>query len=409
MRIVFKLAFRNIHRNIRRTLISMTAIGCGLAALLFHQSFVIGFQVSFVENSVRIHSGHIQIHKEGYQRQKKLELKIDEPEAVSELLDKTEGVEAYSQRVNFRGLVSSAENSGGVLAFGIEPENEMNVTRIFQKMKAGRYLSTGDDTSILIGTTLAEDLAVGLGDKVVIMTQAVDGSIGAELFRVRGLFETGNPQFDEGVVYVTKKAAQGLLEMGEAVTEFAIITEDRESVESAMGRLSAQPATRGLEVLSWKEISPHLVQLIDLQSSGLLIILAIVFFIVSIGVINTMLMSVMERIREFGVMLSLGTRPYLIVSLIITEAFYLGIMGLVFGSVLGFSAVYYFHVHGIDLSSYSEAMATLAPGEAVIYPMVSLKYTAISALAVMVTSLFASLYPAFKAARLTPVAAMRHV
>jgi ABC-type lipoprotein release transport system permease subunit len=401
--IILKMAWRNIRRNIRRTF--------GLSVLLFQQSFVKGFQGRLVENSVRHHTGHIQIHKQGYQKQKKVELMIEEHEAVGidGVLQGMDGVEAYSMRVNFRGLISSAENSGGVQVYGIEPEREKNVTVISQKVNKGEYLSTGDIGSALVGATLAEDLAVGLGDKVVLMTQAVDGSLSAELFRVRGIFESGSPQFDEAVIYVTIGAAQGLLEMGGGVTEFAVLAEDRAAVEPAFAELSARPETRGLEVLSWKEISPHLVQMIELENSGLFIVLAIIFTIVAIGVINTMLMSVMDRIKEFGVMLSLGTRPRHIVTLIIIEAFYLGILGLVFGLTFGFSVVYYFSVHGIDLSSFSDAMSSFIPGEAVIYTTFSPKYTVISSIAVMVTAIVASLYPAFKAARLKPVEALRYI
>jgi ABC-type lipoprotein release transport system permease subunit len=335
--IVFKIAWRNIWRNLRRTLITVSAIGFGLSVLLFHQSFVTGFQGVFIENSVRLHTGHIQIHREGYQRQKKVELVIEEQEALEAeaILEGIDGVEAYSMRVNFRGLISSAENSSGVQIFGIEPEREGEVTLISRKMRVGEYLSPDDDDSIILGRTLADDLAVGLGDKVVIMTQALDGSLGAELFRVRGLFESGSPQFDEAVVYVTKGAAQGILEMGAGVNEVAVLVEDGDVVEGISEKLKGATAGSGLEVLSWLEISPQIAQTLELQGSGLLIVLAIIFAIVALGVINTMLMSVMERIREFGVMLSLGTRPRHIVTIIITEAFCLGVLGLLFGVFRG--------------------------------------------------------------------------
>jgi ABC-type lipoprotein release transport system permease subunit len=334
---------------------------------------------------------------------------IEDPGRVERALEGVKGVGAYSIRVNLRGLLSSAENSGGVQVFGIEPEREKHVTLISEKIKAGEYLAPGDTRGVLIGTTLSEDLESGLGDKLVLMTQALDGSLSAELFRVRGIFESGSPQFDEAVIYITKEAAQALVEMGDSVTEFAVIAVDSDAVEGAVAELLNRPETQGLEVLSWKELSPHLVQMMEMENTGLFIVLAIIFTIVAIGVINTMLMSVMDRIKEFGVMLSLGTRPRHIVTIIITEAFFLGILGLAFGLVLGFSIVYYYSLYGIDLSSFSEALSTVVPGETVIYPAFSPVYTVISSIAVLVTAIAASLYPAYKACRLKPVEALRYI
>lgn len=406
---ILRMAWRNIGRNLRRSLITISATGFGLSVLLFQQSFVAGFQNRMLENSVRLHTGHIQIHKAGYQRQKKVELMIDEPSPIDDEIRKIKGVVAYSQRVNFRGLVSSAENSGGVQVFGIEPERERGITLIAGKMKDGEYLSNGDDKSILLGEALSEDLGIGVGDKVVLMAQAVDGSLSAELFKIKGIFEAGSPVFEEGVAYVTKEAAQRMLVMEMAITEFIILVYDKDAVEPVLRQLRERPVLSGLEVLSWQDISPQLVQVIELQGSALLIVLSIVFMIVALGVVNTLLMSVMERVREFGIMMSLGTKPLHIISLIITEAFYLGILGLIFGVVFGFSVVFYFSMTGIDLSGFAEATANFLPAEKVIYPTFNPRFTVISSIAVILTTLLSAPHPAFKAARLKPVEALRYV
>lgn len=406
--ITLRMAWRNIGRNLRRSLITVSAIGFGLSVLLFQQSFVTGFQNLMVDNSVRLHTGHIQIHRAGYHKQKKVELKIDNPEQIDSLLATTPRIVAYSQRVNFRGLISSAENSGGVQIFGIEPDREKRITLISKKIMEGNYLSSGDDRAVLIGSNLSEDLGVGLEDKVVLMTQALDGSLSAELYRIKGIFRTGSPVFDEGVAYITKQDAQKILEMGKSINEFAIIVKDREAVEPVLHKLREEPLLSGMEVLSWKDISPQIVQVIELQGSALLIVLAIVFLIVALGVVNTLLMSVMERTREFGIMMSIGTKPARIIYLIITEAFILGILGLVFGIILGFSVVLYFSITGIDLTAFAEATSNFLPAEKVIYPTFNPRFTVISSVAVMITALMAAVYPAFKASKLKPVDALRH-
>ena len=406
--IILKMAWRNIGRNRRRSLLTISAIGLGLAVLLFHQSLVTGFQKKMIENSVRLHSGHIQIHREGYQRHKKVELMIKDPSSVASVLKGMKGV-VFSKRVNFRGLVSSAENSSGIQVYGVDPDREERITVIRRKILEGGYLSGGDRRAILIGDMLAEDLGVGVGDKVVIMTQAVDGSLSAELFRVKGIFRTGSPIFDEGVGYITTKAAQDLLGMDGAVSEFVVLLEEGADLDGIMRALRASPALKGLEVLSWKDLSPRLVQIIELQSAVLLIILIVIFSIVALGIVNTLLMSVMERVREFGIMMALGARPSHVVSLVLVEAFYLGILGLVAGVIIGFSVVYYFSAEGIDLSAFSEATATLLPVEKVIYPAFNPRFTAISSAAVVITSLLTSVYPAMRAARLKPAEALRHV
>lgn len=402
------MAWRNIWRHWRRSAITIVAIGAGLGVLIFHQSLVIGFQQRIVENSVSMHSGHIQIHLDGYHDKKKPEIMIDDPALIVDLVSTMDGVAAYGQRVNFRGLISSAENSAGVQIFGVEPSREMELTSISGKLIEGVYLEDGDDWGILIGEGLAEDIESGVGDKLVMMIQALDGSIGAELFRVKGIFDTGTP-FDDSVVYVTVGAAQNILVMGSAVTEVAIKVKEWDGLDPVVAALRANPATEGMEVLDWKEISPEVVQIIELQGAALLIILVIVFSIVALGVINTMLMSVMERTREFGVMMALGTKPGQIVALIVIEAFFLGTLGLLFGFTGGFSAAWYFSIHGIDLSSFTEALEGYMPGELVMYTTFSLKYTVISAVAVMLTSLLSSLYPAYRAARLRPVEAIRYI
>lgn len=382
-----------------------------------------------VETTVRLHTGHLQIHGQGFLKRNAIETMIKNPGPVEEALGAMEDVVSFSPRVVLKGLASTAENSIGVKVYGIEPEAESRVTMISQKIIKGRYLASGDTRAAVIGIELAEDLEAEIGSKVVIMAQSLDGTLGAELVRVRGIFRTGSPSFDRAIVYVMIDDAKRLLGIGDAVHEFAVIAgaggsaaggsggvggfgvraSGLESVDTIKERLLARPDFEGLEVVDWKEITPMLVQMMEAKRVGLMIVLAIVFAIVALGIVNTMLMAVMERIKEFGLMKSLGARPVHLVALILTEAFFLGLLGLVFGLTLGFSVVYYFSVYGIDLTSFSDALSNLLPGEAVMYPGFSPRYTVISSIAIVIISVVASIYPAVKAARLRPVDALRHI
>ena len=291
---------------------------------------------------------------------------------------------------------------------GIVPQAERSVTTIGRAVIAGRFLDEGMSRPILIGERLSQSLGARLNDKVVLMVQAADGSMGAQLFRVAGIFRSGSPELDRGVVYLLRKDAQSLFSLAGGTTEAALLLESSESVAEAQRFLSTQLAGAPVEILPWYVVEPFLRQFIELDDAFFYIIVLILFIVISVGILNTVMMSVFERVREFGVMMALGTRPRQVVRLVVQEAAVLALMGAALGALLGSVSLIVFAHTGIDLSRYAGASA-LGITTTVIHPELTSRNLIFSDLSVVAVVLLVAFYPAFKAARLRPVEAIRHI
>jgi ABC-type lipoprotein release transport system permease subunit len=268
----------------------------------------------------------------------------------------------------------------------------------------------GRGKEALIGVKMQKTLNVALGDKMVLMAQAADGTLGNELYSVAGVFRTGSDALDRSLVLLHIVNAQELVALSERVTEYTLLLDDFAHVDGTAATLRAAPEFADLEVHTWAQLSPDLVAMLEIDQASILYIMAIVFSIVALGIMNTMLMSIFERTREFGIMMALGTRPLQIVWLVVLEAVLLGVVAVVFGAVVGSGLTWYYSVYGIDLREYMDSMefAGLA-----IEPILRTKLTAWivvkSAIIVFSITVAVSFYPAIKAARLKPVEAIHYV
>ena len=401
-----KLAWRNVFRNVRRTLITLSAVTFGLAAMIVFFGFTDGFHAQWVENTVRVYTGHIQIYSKGYHDDPQLANSIADLDRVLKEVEKEPSLDTYTYRVEIQGLVSTAENSYGVLIRGIDPEREVGITALRDRIIRGRYLEEGDERGILIGYRLADRLNAEVGDKIVLMVQAADGSISADLFRLRGVFRMGAVEMDSAIVVIGLEAAQRLAALEDRVTEIAIMVKRPSDVIPAAQRLKERLEPMGYEVYTWQDLMPALKEMIDLDNVFMYIILLIVLVVVSLGILNTMLMSILERVREFGIMMAMGTKPYQIVILVVMESFLLGLWGTVMGAALGISANYLISLRGFDLSRWSGAMELFATLNPVIYPETNPSNVLWSCAMVLITTLVVSIYPAIRAARLRPVEAI---
>jgi len=405
----FCMAWRNVWRNKRRSLLTVTAITLGLAFNIFMRGIGDGFHEQMVDNSVRAEIGHIEVHRVGYHSDPGLNKMLPDPERVTRAIQSLPDLRGYSMRILGGGLASTADNSSGVEVLGVDPVQERTVTTIQNAMVQGNYLSNEMQRSILIGDKLAAHLKVGLSDKVVLMVQAADGSMGAQLFRVVGIFRSGAPEMDNGVVFVLRSDAANLFSMGDRISEAAILLGTSHHVAADLQTLKNALAGQPVEVLPWWQVEPFLQQFITLDDAFFYIIVLILFVVISIGILNTIMMSIFERVREFGVMMALGTKPRQIVLLVVEEACALGLVGLAAGSFLGAAATLYFAKVGINLSSFSEGAAAIGITSSRVYPELSAANLLYSNFAVLVVVLLVSLYPAVHASALRPVEAIRHV
>lgn len=359
-----------------------------------------------VENYTDLFSGHIQIHRAGFQKKISLDLSILPNPKIEEILLHAPSVLSHSRRIKDYALISSAEASSGILLIGVDPEKEKSVTRLHKRIRQGEFLSPLNNDSILIGKDLAETLNVTLGDKVVLMSQGSDGSLAAASYRVYGLLDTGAEEIDRSIALITLKAAQELLVLDDKFSEFAIRTKSIFAIDETAKSLKNQLALEDFEVLTWKEISPIIKQWLEFDRAFSNVILFIVLIVVAAGILNTMLMSVLERIKEFGIMLALGTKRSQIVLMVAIESFFLGIIGVAAGTAGGLALSKYFGSFGIDLSKFSQALESYYTGS-VIYPRIFIGYVFLWSGIVLLVCVAASLYPAHKAANLKPVEAIR--
>ena len=268
-----KMAWRNIWRNPRRTLLTIAAIAFACLTLVFMLSFQFGSYETMINASVKIHTGHLQIQAKGYQDKKSMRLVVSDPERFGTVLEGMDGVEAYTFRANAFSLVSSKTRTYGVMVVGIDPHAEARVSRLKKLIRKGTYLSKGDKEGAIVGRLLAKNLKVDLGEELTMVGQGHDGSIAATVFRVRGIYSSGMDEFDRSAVHITLENFQDVFAMGRAVHEVVVIGRTLDKVPGIKRSLEKhiERFNRPLVVLDWQELMPGLIEGIKLDLvSGLI-------------------------------------------------------------------------------------------------------------------------------------------
>jgi ABC-type lipoprotein release transport system permease subunit len=408
---LLKMAIRNLWRNKRRTLITSAAVALGLAMLIFSSGFADGAHGQMIEAGVQSMAGHVVIQGEGYQKKQQSDIVVPDSPAVARRLAQVLPDARIVQRVFLQGLLTSPSGSVGVGISAVEPVVEAEVNDIDDKLVQGEYLADDDAKAIILGKALAKTLDVGLGDKVVLMTQHA-GEIESQLFRVRGVFEVGIDEIDGFYAQIPLSAAQELLGLGHDVTQVSAHIDSYRDTRAATAQVrQAMGDVQGIEVLTWFQAMPDLYEWVLLDEGGMYVMLLIVVIVVALGIVNTVLMSVLERLREFGVMLSLGATPRKLSALVMTEAAALGLFATLLGLALGVAFNASWAGSGLDMTQMAGAESMEAAGVAFdmhIYPDLSaIKTSVFCALAFLMTVL-AAIYPAIKAATLKPIECLQH-
>ncbi|MBI5241463.1 MAG: ABC transporter permease [Elusimicrobia bacterium] len=404
---MLRLAWRNVCRNLRRSLITVASMACGLAAIMFGQSMIKSVQRQLIEKATSSITGHLQVQNRSIKEYKFPDKYIDDPAPVEAVLARQAGVRAFGKRINVTGLVSSPAGSVGAMICAVEPEKEKEITTISSYLTQGRYLGTSDHEAVM-GDKIAQRLDLRLGEKVVLMAQADDGSMGAEAFRVVGIYHTGSTTFDGQFIYVPLAGGQALLATGRKVNQIVVRLDDIGLAERTRQELMEKLGNRPVQVLRWLDIDHEIVAIQTFQNAILDIVLLIVFAIVALGVLNTLLMSLFERVREFGVLMAIGARPRWVMKLVLAESVILGFVGTLLGLALGCTLITYYGKAGLHLA-VGDALSYFLPFPKVIYLRFAWMSHWRALLAVLVVSILAALPPALRACRLNPSEALRHV
>lgn len=406
--LMVRLAARGIGRNPHRTALTVSASAFGVAAFVFIASLAQGYLRELVENSTGYVTGHLQVQHPGFRTEMDPANSLADVGALLEAVRRLPGVAAAAPRVQTLALASSAGQSQNFMLTGIEPAAEREVSFMHRAVRSGQPLQAGGDRDIVLGDRLAEKLGLRLGDKLVVMVQSLDGSVGSAAYRVSGLFDTGSDAFDARLGYITLAAAQALLGMPGRVSAVAVRLDDVEAVEAGQAAIAAVLPPGQAVAVGWRSLLPELDQMIEYLRVVLNLITGIVLAVVAIGVMNSLLMSVMERTRELGIMMALGTRPRDIVLLVVYESLVLAAAGIAAGLAVGIPFVHWLHRTGMDLSAYAKDLQSIPGLTGIVHPVFVPATLVQPALFLLVLSVLAALYPAWRAARLRPTEAIHH-
>ena len=403
------IAARNLLRNPRRSLIGIGGTASGILGFVFMLGFFDGFFEQTIENSTRYLTGHVQLERSGFRQDLAPELSIDQPQMLLEQLRRAPGVAAAAPRVQTQALASTAAKSEGIVLIGIDPPSERGVTFIDRTIVQGKALAAGAGREVMIGRKLAEKLKLRLGEKMVVMAQAADGQLGTAAYRVSGIFATESASFDGAFAFVTLPAAQRLLGLGARVSTLNIRLKDRSRLVSTVAALRASFDAPGLVFVPWQELLPQLEEMVEFSRVFANILLVLLLLVVATAIMNTVFMAVAERTREFGVMMALGTPPAAIRRMVVYETLVLLVLASLTGYGLGSALVGYLGVAGIDLSGFFRDFPAIPGITGIIYPQLFAATVVPPGIALLVAGVLVSLVPANRAARLDPVAAIRHV
>jgi len=401
-RLVLRMAWRNVLRNRRRSAVVLAAITVGLWSMLVFAAFTRGWSHDVARNAVNTLTGHLQIHAPGYIQDPSVDRVLAPPGgALRSLLDSS-AVAAWAARVRVPSVVMSERETAGVTLVGIDPAREEGLSFIAHAVREGRNLKGTGDDGILIGRKLARRLRTGLGKRVVVMGQAADHSVVDRGFRIVGIYEADRSSTEMSFVFVGRSEAQSMLGLGAQISEVAATLRDPSRLDPFVER--ARATAKGLDVEPWTALEPMAEAMVAMGQSWIWIFYVVMYVAMAFGLVNTLLMAVLERTREFGLLQALGMRPRLILEQVLAESCLLLGAGVLAGGLLA-AATLVLVRHGIDFSAFAAGAEMWRMGK-VIYPTLGVDDVASAIAFIVILGVLASLYPALRAARKVPVEAI---
>lgn len=402
------LAWRNIWRNPRRTAVILCAIVVGVWSMVFLGALMRGMTEQMIQNGIATLTGHLQIHQQDYRDDPVIENSIRDLAPIKKILARLLPPGAHwAARVRVPAIAQNARNSAGVTLVGIDPGAEAPVSFIARAVQKGRYLKAGEGHGVVVGQALLKKFETRLGHKLVVMSQDTSGQIASRAFRIVGVFRAEMEATEKQFIFVTLPAAQKMLKLKGGVSEVSILLPADSPPPAELAGQVQKALPPGLTVNTWEELLPLLVAYVQLMNGFTLIWYFVVFVAMAFGIVNTTLMAVFERIREFGLLKALGMRPGWIVREVLVESFFLLVLGQVLGNALALVMVAILDHTGIDLSALAAGSEFFGMSR-VLYPALQMGDLALANLVVFFLGLLVSVYPAAKAARFTPVEALAH-
>lgn len=409
MNLFLRLAWRNIWRHRRRTLIVVLAIGLGMLLMMFYDGFVAGFEQAIYSNAVKVLGGNIQVHAAGYsdKAEQKPLLPLANDQAIVQAALAQPKVLSASRRINTSGMATSREGAFSVNIVGIEPEAEQPVNLVAQNVAAGRFLTAADEDFIYIGQGLSDVMQVKVGDRLTLVGRATHNQMRRHTMTVAGIYDVGMPEIEKRTVYMSLAEAQYLYDLTGQSTEVTISLEHLGEEPPVMNALA--PVVNGGEIESWKTAFPEMESAINSKGAVMDVFAVIILMIAGIGILNLLLMAVYERTREIGLLGALGLKPRQISLLFLLEGGMMGLVGLGFGILLGLVVLYLVQQVGFDYSAFASMTEYTALISDRIYPTFGTERLLQRSLTVIIISFLAAFVPAREAASNEPAEALHYV
>ena len=403
---LIKISWRNIWRNKLRSLVVIFSIVFGLLGGIIIIAMSYGLNEERMNNAVDTYLSHIQIHNILFSEDYNIKHTINNLDIIEKAINEDDRVVSYSKRIVLNGMLSNSNGSYGIQVKGIDPEEEVKVTNTYEKIIDGEYFKSKRDNTILVGKKLADKLNLNLKSKVVITFQDENYELTSLLYRVEGIFRSGNSRYDEMNVFVKNKSIIKNLPGFKGYHEMPILLNDidlRGEVKKDLIPLSSDNIVEG-----WDDISKELAYANEMLSAVLYIFMMIILSGLSFGVVNTMLMAILERRKEIGMLMSIGMNRYKIFMMISFETIFLSLIALPFGLLTSYMIVDYYSVVGIDLSVVEAGLENFGVGTRLYFKVPNEEYFNVS-LMVFVISIFSSVFPSIRALKINPVEATKTI
>ncbi len=399
------VSWRNVWRNRLRSTVVIIAVALGVFAGVFSTAFMKGMADQRVATAINTELSHIQIHQKGFLLKDEMHLYIKDADKIISHLDKNDSVIAASKRLIITAMASSAETGTGVKIVGIIPATEKQVTDLYTKIIEGAYLEGVRRNPIVIGQKLAEKLNIKLHSKIVLTFQDIHGNMIQSAFRVAGIYKTSNSMYDEMNVFVRYSDLSQLVAIPASdAHEIAIKLKSNDLAKPMAAEFAKEYPN--LDVKPWIDLSPMMEYLVQTMDLYMYIFIVIILFALLFGIINTMLMVILERVKELGMLMAVGMNKLRIFSMIVFETVFLSLTGGIVGVILSYVAVLITHKTGINISNWSQGLEAMG-FDSIVYPGITLPMLINVTLLVMCTGIIASIYPARKALKLNPADALR--
>ena len=403
---LIKIAWRNIWRNKLRSLVVIISIIFGLLGGIIMIAMSYGLNEERMNNAVDTYLSHIQIHNNSFSEDYNIKHTIDNLNLIEEALNNDERVISYTKRIVLNGMLSNSNGSYGIQVKGVDPDTEIKVTNTYDKIIDGEYFKSKRDNTILVGKKLADRLNLKLKSKVVITFQDENYELTSLLFRVEGIFRSGNSRYDETNVFVKNISIIKNLPRFSGYHEIPILLNDinlRGEVKKDLIPISTNNIVEG-----WDDISKELAYANEMLAAVLYIFMMIILSGLSFGVINTMLMAILERKKEIGMLMSIGMDRYKIFLMISMETIFLSMIALPFGLILSYLIVEYYSVVGIDLSIVEAGLENFGVGTRLYFKVPNEEYFIVSFM-VLIISIVSSIFPSIRALKINPVEATKTI